>query len=205
MTELEKMMSGDLYQATDNTELLNMLMETRDMCYDFNRLHPRNVEAQQALLRRLLGKTGERFKIIQPFFCDYGFNIRVGEDFFANTNLVILDEALVTFGDNVFIAPNCSFYTAGHPLDVERRNKGLEYAYPITVGDNVWIGGNVTVCPGVTIGNNSVIGAGAVVTHDIPDNSLAFGVPARAVRKIENGPLKNRIGGTHDSRENHSA
>ena len=109
------------------------------------------------------------------------------------------------FGDNVFIAPNCSFYTAGHPLDVERRNKGLEYAYPITVGDNVWIGGNVTVCPGVTIGNNSVIGAGAVVTHDIPDNSLAFGVPARVARKIDIVPLKNRIGGTHDSRENHSA
>jgi acetyltransferase-like isoleucine patch superfamily enzyme len=96
----------------------------------------------------------------------------------------------VKFGDNVFIAPNCSFYTAGHPLDVERRNKGLEYAYPITVGDNVWIGGNVTVCPGVTIGNNSVIGAGAVVTHDIPDNSLAFGVPAKVVRKIENGPAE---------------
>ena len=103
---------------------------------------------------------------------------------------VILDGAKVKFGDNVFIAPNCSFYTAGHPLDVERRNKGLEYAYPITVGDNVWIGGNVTVCPGVTIGNNSVIGAGAVVTHDIPDNSLAFGVPARVARKIENGPAE---------------
>ncbi len=184
MTELEKMMSGDLYQATDNTELLNMLMETRDMCYDFNRLHPRNVEAQQALLRRLLGKTGERFKIIQPFFCDYGFNIRVGEDFFANTNLVILDEALVTFGDNVFIAPNCAFYTAGHPLDALQRKQGLEYSLPITVGNNVWIGGNVCVMPGVTIGDNTVIGGGSVVVHDIPAGVLAAGNPCRVIRTL---------------------
>ena len=161
---------------------------------------------QCEILKRLLGKTcGDSFTILPSFWCDYGYNIEIGANFFANHNTVILDGARVKFGDNVFIAPNCSFYTAGHPLDVERRNKGLEYAYPIAVGDNVWIGGNVTVCPGVTIGSNSVIGAGAVVTRDIPDNSLAVGVPAKVVRTIENAPLKNQAGGIHDSCEDNRA
>lgn len=184
MTELEKMMSGELYQATKNTEMLDLLMVTRDRLYEFNRLHPRDVEQQQAILRQLLGSTGERFKIVQPFFCDYGFNIHIGEDFFANTNLVILDETSVTFGNNVFIAPNCAFYTAGHPLDAEQRKQGLEYSLPITVGNNVWIGGNVCVMPGVTIGDNTVIGGGSVVVHDIPAGVLAAGNPCRVIRQI---------------------
>ena len=177
-------MSGELYQASHNTELLDILMKTRSLCYDFNRLHPRDVETQQAMIRQLLGKTGERFKIIQPFFCDYGFNISIGEDFFANTNLVILDEALVTFGDNVFIAPNCSFYTAGHPLDPQLGNQGLEYSLPIRVGNSVWIGGNVCVMPGVTIGDNTVIGGGSVVVHDIPSGVLAAGNPCLVIRTL---------------------
>lgn len=106
----------------------------------------------------------------QPFYCDYGYNIEIGENFYANMNCVILDEAKVTFGDNVFIAPSCGFYTAGHPLDVEQRNRGLEYARPIRVGNNVWIGAQVCVLPGVTIGDNTVIGAGSVVNRDIPAN-----------------------------------
>ena len=183
--ELEKMMSGDLYDATNNTTLLDLLTQTQEMCHDYNQLRPSQSAERDALMRRILGKTGERFKIISPFFCDYGFNIEVGENFFANTNLVILDEARVTFGDNVFIAPNCAFYTAGHPLDVAQRNAGLEYSLPIRVGNNVWIGGNVCVMPGVTIGDNTVIGAGSVVVHDIPAGVLAAGNPCHVIRRLD--------------------
>lgn len=183
--ELEKMMSGDLYDATNNTTLLDLLTQTQEMCHDYNQLRPSQSAERDALMRRILGKTGERFKIISPFFCDYGFNIEIGENFFANTNLVILDEARVTFGDNVFIAPNCAFYTAGHPLDVAQRNAGLEYSLPIRVGNNVWIGGNVCVMPGVTIGDNTVIGAGSVVVLDIPAGVLAAGNPCRPIRSLD--------------------
>lgn len=125
--------------------------------------------------------------IEQPFYCDYGYNIRVGKNFYANYNLVILDEATVIFGDNVFIAPNCGFYTAAHPLEADARNKGLEYARPIHVGDNVWLGAGVSVLPGVTIGDNCVIGAGSVVSRDIPSNSVAVGNPCKTIKKISNG------------------
>ena len=186
MTEKEKMLAGMIYDANNDAELERERTRAKALCHEFNSVSPTEPDRQREILKKLLGKThGDSFTIQTSFWCDYGYNIEIGANFFANHNTVILDGAKVKFGDNVFIAPNCSFYTAGHPLDVERRNKGLEYAYPITVGDNVWIGGNVTVCPGVTIGSNSVIGAGAVVTHDIPDNSLAFGVPAKVVRKIE--------------------
>ena len=178
-------MSGDLYDATNNTTLLDLLTQTQEMCHDYNLLRPSQTAERTALMRRILGKTGQRFKIISPFFCDYGFNIEVGENFFANFNLVILDEARVTFGDNVFIAPNCAFYTAGHPLDVAQRNAGLEYSLPIRVGNNVWIGGNVCVMPGVTIGDNTVIGAGSVVVHDIPAGVLAAGNPCRVIRQLD--------------------
>ena len=184
MTELEKMMSGKLYEATDNKELLDLLALTSEKCYDYNRLRPHQEEERHALLKEILGKMGERCKITPPFFCDYGFNIEVGEDFFANTNLVILDEARVTFGDHVFIAPNCAFYTAGHPLDVQQRNDGYQYSLPIKVGNNVWLGGNVCVMPGVTIGDDTVIAGGSVVVHDIPSGVLAAGNPCRVVRPI---------------------
>lgn len=183
--ELEKMMSGDLYDATNNTTLLDLLTQTQELCHDYNLLRPSQTAERQALMRRILGKTGQRFKILSPFWCDYGFNIEVGENFFANFNLVILDEARVTFGDNVFIAPNCAFYTAGHPLDVAQRNAGLEYSLPIRVGNNVWIGGNVCVMPGVTIGDNTVIGGGSVVVHDIPAGVLAAGNPCRPIRRLD--------------------
>ena len=127
---------------------------------------------------------GSGCRILAPFWCDYGCHIRVGREFFANHNMVILDAAPVTFGDHVFVAPNCGFYTSGHPIDAERRDRGLEYAYPITVGDHVWFGAGVHVMPGVTIGSNVVIGAGSVVTRDIPDGSVAVGNPCRVIRPI---------------------
>lgn len=193
MTEKDKMLAGMIYDANHDNDLNRERMNAKTLCHEFNGIPPAETDRQRKTLMRLLGKTsGGNFTILPSFWCDYGYNIEIGANFFANHNTVILDAARVKFGDNVFIAPNCGFYTAGHPMDVERRNKGLEYAYPITVGDNVWIGGNVTVCPGVTIGSNCVIGAGAVVTRDIPDNSLAVGVPAKVVRKIENAPQESR-------------
>ncbi len=184
MTEKEKMLRQLMYDANYDQELIAERQQAKELCYDYNHLRPSDETSQRALMQRLLGSSKEAFCILAPFWCDYGYNIEIGENFFANHNTVILDAAKVTFGDNVFIAPNCGFYTAGHPIDTERRNQGLEYAYPITVGDNVWIGGGVQVMPGVTIGSNVVIGGGSVVVHDIPDNSVAVGNPCRVIRAI---------------------
>lgn len=184
MTEKEKMQNQLLYDASHDKALLAERKAAKELCYDYNHLRPSDEAGQAALMKKLLGKTSGTFCILAPFWCDYGYNIEIGENFFANHNTVILDCARVTFGDNVFIAPDCGFYTAGHPLDSERRNAGLEYARPITVGDNVWIGGGVQVMPGVTIGSNVVIGGGSVVVKDIPDNSVAVGNPCRVIRTI---------------------
>ena len=184
MTEREKMQHELLYDANYDAELLAERARCKDLCFAYNQLQPSLVAQQEEIIRRLLGKTGQRFCITAPFWCDYGCNIEIGENFYTNHNCVILDGAKVTFGDNVFVAPNCTFSTAGHPLDAEQRNQGLEYAYPITVGDNVWFGASVTVLPGVTIGSNVVIGAGSVVNRDIPDGVVAVGNPCRVLRKI---------------------
>ena len=145
---------------------------------------PEEREAQEEIIRRLFASVGENSTVNPVFWCDYGSNITAGDNFYVNYNCVILDCASVTFGDNVFIAPNCGFYTAGHPLDAQTRNAGLEFARPIAVGDSVWFGGNVTVLPGVNIGSGSVIGAGSVVSRDIPPNVIAVGSPCRVVRTI---------------------
>ena len=181
--EKEKMIAGELYESAD-TELREERMRSKELIYDYNHIRPSELKAREKIIRELFGSVGKGFLIEQPFHCDYGYNIRVGENFYANMGCGILDCAPVTIGDNVMLAPNVNIYTAGHPLDVEQRNAGVEYAYPVTIGNNVWIGGNVTIVPGVTIGDNSVIGAGSVVTKDIPANVVAMGNPCRVVREI---------------------
>lgn len=184
MTEKEKMLKGLLYDANYDKDLLAERLKAKDLCFKYNTTLPSDEESLREIIGELKIKTKGNFFLTPPFFCDYGYNISVGENFYANHNLIILDGNRVSFGDNVFIAPSCTFSTAGHPLDKERRNKGLEYAHPITVGDDVWFGANVTVLPGVKIGSNVVIGAGSPVNIDIPDNSLAFGNPCKVHRKI---------------------
>ena len=175
---------GVLYDANYDPQLIAERIECKELCFELNGLRPSMTIMREEIVRRLLGKAGKNCWIESPFYCDYGYNIEVGDNFYANTGCVILDGAKVTFGDNVFIAPHCGFYTAGHPLDYERRNMGLEYALPIAVGNNVWIGGHVCVLPGVTIGDNSVIGAGSVVNKSIPAGVLAAGNPCRIIREI---------------------
>ncbi|NUU76864.1 sugar O-acetyltransferase [Paenibacillus xylanilyticus] len=184
MTEKEKAQKGLLYDNNNDPQLVNERLEAKELCYDYNQLRPRMIAEREAILKKLLAKTGSKFLIEQPFFCDQGYNIEIGENFYCNHNAVMLDAAKITFGDHVFIAPNCGFYTAGHPLDAEQRNQGLEIALPITVGSNVWIGGGVSVLPGVTIGDDTVIGAGSVVTRDIPAGVIAAGNPCRVIRAI---------------------
>ena len=159
-------------------------IENRKRIYEYNNLPPEQWDRKTELLKNILGKTGENVHINAPFHCDYGYNIEVGENFFANYNLIILDVAKVKIGDNAQIAPNVSIYTAGHPIHPDSRNSGYEYGIDVTIGDNVWIGGNACIMPGVTIGNNVVIGAGSVVTKDLPDNVIAAGNPCRIIREI---------------------
>jgi len=184
MSEKDKAIAGELYDANNDPSLIQERMEAKEKCYEYNRLRPGDVAGREKIIKSLLKSTGSRFIIEQPFYCDYGYNIEIGENFFSNFNCVILDEAQVKFGDNVFVAPNCGFYCAGHPLDVEQRNRGLEYARPINIGNNVWIGANVIVLPGVTIGDGSVIGAGSVVNKDIPSGVLAVGNPCKVIKRL---------------------
>lgn len=185
MTEKEKCALGMLYDANNDPDLICERLRCQDLCFEFNNLRPSETGAKSEIIKQLLSHTSSNFTIVAPFNCDYGYNIEIGDNFFANFNLVILDEAKVSFGNNVFIGPNCSFYTAIHPLDSERRNQGLEYAKPITVGDNVWFGGNVVVLPGVTIGNDCVIGAGSVVTKSVPAFTVVAGNPARPLKTLK--------------------
>ncbi len=183
MNEKEKMISGKMYNAADET-LTTERERCKCLCHKYNSLSPELIDERKKIIKQILGKTGENFLIEQNFWCDYGYNIEIGENFYVNHNCVMLDCAKITFGDNVFIAPNCGFYTAGHPLDAEIRNNGLEFAKPIKLGNNIWIGGGVTVLPGVTIGDNVVIGAGSVVTKSIPSNTVAVGNPCRVIKQI---------------------
>lgn len=182
-SEKDKMLRGELYDANFNQQLIEERNSCKAMCQQFNMLPYNSTTEREKLLRKIIGKTPRRFCIEQSFWCDYGYNITIGENFYSNHNLVILDAAPVTFGSNVFVAPNCCFTTAGHPVEVDLRNKGLEYARPITIGNNVWIGAGVTVLPGVTIGDNVTIGAASLVNRDIPSGCVAVGVPCRPIQK----------------------
>ena len=183
MTEKEKQQAGELYFSNDK-ELMNERAAAKKLCMEYNSIIYNDYQKKMRVLDRLLALKGENTWLEADFFCDYGYNIVIGDNFYANHNLVILDCADVVFGDNVFIGPNCGFYTASHPLDVEQRNSGLEYAKSIKVGSNVWIGGNVCVLGGATIGDNTVIGAGSVVIGDIPSGVVAAGNPCKVIRKI---------------------
>lgn len=183
MNQKERMLAGLPYKAW-----LDGLSEERLACkriiHAYNLLSPDEGERAQELMKKLLGKTGKVFHVAQPFHCDYGSNIEIGENFFSNYGLTILDVGKVVIGDNAQIAPNVSIYTAGHPVHPDSRNSGYEYGIPVTIGDNVWIGGNAVILPGVTIGSNSVIGAGSVVTKDVPEWVIAAGNPCRVLRRI---------------------
>lgn len=195
MTEKEKRDRGELYDANYDETLLKEMQNTKKICFELNSLAPDESVARKEILERLLGSAGRHCVILSPFHCDYGYNIHVGENFFANHGCVMLDGARITIGDNVFIGPLCGFYTATHPLDFERRNRGLEWAKPITIGNNVWIGGGVHIMAGVTIGDNTVIGGGSVVTHDIPCNVLAVGNPCNVLRTISNPLIPDSLDG----------
>lgn len=182
-SEKDKMLSGELYKSFD-AELLAERQRAKEIVFRYNSLQPSMIEERNELLKSLLGSVKGNFFIEPPFRCDYGCNIEIGENFYANYNLVILDCAKVTIGDNVLIGPNVGIYTAGHPLHFELRNEEWEFACPITIEDNVWIGGNVVLNPGVTVGRNSVVGSGSVVTKDIPANVVAAGNPCRVIREI---------------------
>lgn len=182
-TEKQKMLAGELYNSF-NTELTSEREAAKERLYAYNHLRPSETEERKELLRGLLGSAGETLLVEQPFYCDYGYNIHVGENFYANFGCTILDGAPVRIGDNVLLGPHVSIYTAGHPLNSGTRASGLEYAYPVTIGDHVWIGGQVVILPGVRIGENTVIGAGSVVTRDIPANVVAVGNPCRILRAI---------------------
>lgn len=182
-SEKDKMLSGELYKSFD-AELLAERQRAKEIVFRYNSLQPSMIEERNELLKSLFGSVKGNFFIEPPFRCDYGCNIEIGENFYANYNLVILDCAKVTIGDNVLIGPNVGIYTAGHPLHFELRNEEWEFACPITIEDNVWIGGNVVLNPGVTIGRNSVVGSGSVLTKDIPANVVAAGNPCRVIREI---------------------
>ena len=184
MTEKEKMLAGEVYSAVD-PELIEELMATREILYEYNSLLPSETQRMKKILKGLLGHVADdKFLINQPFRCDYGKQISIGKRFFANFNFTVLDEACVTIGDDCFIGPNVSIYTACHSTDPVERNSRQEWAKPVTIGHNVWIGGSVTILPGVNIGDNVTIGAGSVVVGDIPPNTVAVGSPCKVIKNL---------------------
>lgn len=175
--------AGLLYDATAPEREQEHLL-CADLCWEYNRTRPSDMQTRERLLRQIFGKLGKDPYVEPNLFCGFGYNIEAGDRFFANNDCVFVDPGKIIFGDDVKIAPQCGFYTALHPLDAAQRATGAEAAYPIVVGNNVWFGGGVKVLPGVTIGDNAVIGAGSVVTKDIPANCLAVGNPCRVVREF---------------------
>ena len=191
MTEKEKMLNGDFYNSRDR-ELLKMYHRARKLMQAYNHLDSENGDERKKILEELLGKVDPGVWIEAPFFCDYGENIAIGENTFINCNCVFLDNNIIILGSNGLIGPHVQIYTATHPVNAKERiitddDENTSYrtrSKPVIIGDNVWIGGNTTILPGITIGNNVTIGAGSVVTKDIPHNVVAFGNPCQVVRKI---------------------
>ena len=181
--EWQKMLSGEVYDAF-MPEFHEKLIDTRRALWRFNNLDPADIAGQHEILRSLFGTCGENLHVNQPFRCDYGCNIHIGDNFFANFNLTVLDEAPVTIGNRVLIGPNVSIYTACHPLDRERRDAFVEWAEPVTIGNSVWIGGGATILPGVTLGDNVIVAAASVVTRSFPSNVLIAGNPARIIKNL---------------------
>lgn len=185
MTEKEKMLCGSWHDANFDEDLLEQRQRADMLCWDFNMARPGSAE-QTAALQALLGvEMPEGLTILAPVYFDYGSSTHFGKDCFVNHGCYFMDGGQITIGDNVFIGPYCGFYTATHPMNIEERNKGLEKALPIKVGDNCWFGANVSVLQGVSIGSGCVIAAGSVVNRDVPDNCMAAGVPAVVKKKIE--------------------
>ncbi len=190
MTEHEKLLRGENYNSRD-PELLGMYHRARKLTRELSTLDSQDFAEKNRLLRELFGAWGDESWIEQPFWCDYGSHVNVGRNTFINVNAVFLDCNTITIGDNVLIGPNAQFYTPNHPIRAGERMTGdparpfLTHAKPIVVGNNVWIGGNVVILSGVTIGDNTTIAAGSIVTHDIPANVLAMGQPARVIRSLD--------------------
>ena len=181
MNNIERRDRGMAYISDDS--VMEQQKKARMLTQRLNTMDRSDFKGLGEVVKELLGRSDGAW-INPPFYCDYGFNIEVGRNFFANYNCTMLDVAKITIGDNCFMAPNVAIYTAGHPIHPDSRNSMYEYGIPVTIGDNVWIGGNVVICPGVTVGSNCVIGAGSVVTKDIPDWSIAAGNPCKVIRKI---------------------
>ncbi len=183
MKEIDKMLNGLLYKSNDE-ELVKMHAYSRGMLDKINATKFSDFEKRNSLFKNLFGALGEKARINKPFFCDYGANIYIGDNFYANLDCLMLDVNKIIIGNNVMFGPRVSIYTATHPIDAEVRNDGLEYGLSVEIKDNVWVGGSVTINPGVKIGENSIIGSGAVVTKDIPDNVIAAGNPCKVIRPI---------------------
>jgi Acetyltransferase (isoleucine patch superfamily) len=182
-TEKEKMLSGELYDALD-AELSADRLKTRLLIKELNDSREDDTAGRQRILSELLPHAGTGLWLQPPFYCDYGYNIKTGEKVFFNFNCVVLDVMEVNIGSRTLFGPNVQVYTATHPLDAKERATGLEYAKPITIGEDVWIGGSAVICPGVTIGDRAVIGAGSVVTKDIPADVFAAGNPCKVIRRL---------------------
>ena len=191
MTEREKMEKGLWYDANNDKEILKLREDAEELCYLLNQTSPKMQEKREAVMEQLLPNRGKETTILSPFYTDYGYNCFIRNNTFINHNAYLMDGAPIKIGSYCFIGPNCGMYTATHALIAEERNQGLEKAKPIEVGNNVWIGGDVTILPGVKIGDNSVIGAKSVVTKDIPANVIAVGNPCEVLREITE---QDRIG-----------
>lgn len=191
MREIEKMKAGQWYDANYDEELVKARRYAQDKYHEYNLVKPSDEQKKQEILADILGYKPNNVGVSQPFYCDYGTNIQFGSNVHVNLSCYFMDGATITIGDNCFIGPFTGFYTAAHPIAPEPRNEGLEQARPITVGNNCWFGANVSVMPGVTIGDNCVISAGSVVTKDMPNNSVIMGVPAKAVREINEKDIPN--------------